>query len=487
MESLLVKIHHYNLGDDLDLVKKAYQFACKYHDGQKRLSGEDYITHPLAVANILADLHLDNTSIAAGLLHDVVEDAGVSLEQIKKEFGQPVADLVDGVTKIGEIKLRGAAQDIFVENLRKMIVAMAHDLRVVLIKLADRLHNLKTLSALPIEKQKRIARESLEVYAPLAERLGIGEMKGQLEDLAFPYTEPEKYQKVKSQTVNYYKQADAYIKEVRKDILKALAEKGIKARVNGRAKHLYSLYKKLYRDEIKGDLEQIHDLMALRIIVPKLADCYASLGIIHKIYKPVPSSGIRDFIAQPKPNGYQSIHTSVFVRGKILEVQIRTEKMHQEAEDGIAAHWFYSQKKSTEKSHNKIDQGFFAPTDKMSWVKELVPWQQEMVGSKEFLESLKFDALSHRIFIFSPKGDVFDLPAEATPVDFAYAVHSGLGDKCAGAKVDGKMAPLNFKLKSGQLVEIILDKNKKAPSQDWLNFVVTQSARRKIAKFHRKS
>ena len=486
MEDLLTKINFYNHSDDLDLVKKAYLFACKHHHGQKRLSGEDYIAHPLAVANFLADLRLDNTAIAAGLLHDVVEDGGVTLAQVEKEFGKSIADLVNGVTKIGEIKLRGAAQDIFVENLRKMIVVMAHDLRVVLIKLADRLHNLKTLNALPIEKQKRIAKETLEVYAPLAERLGIGEMKGRLEDLAFPYADKEKYQEIKKQAASYYKQADNYIKEVKKDILKALAEKNINAKINGRAKHLYSLYKKLHRDEIKGDLSQVYDLMALRIITSKVADCYAVLGIIHELYKPVPSSGVRDFIAQPKPNGYQSIHTNVFARGKILEIQIRTEKMHQEAEDGIAAHWFYSQEKGKEKSYQKIEQGFFAPTDKMSWVKELVSWQQEMVGSKEFLESLKFDALRHRIFVFSPKGDVFDLPAEATPVDFAYAVHSDLGDKCAGAKVDGKMVSLDYKLRSGQLVEIIIDKNKKAPSQDWLNFVATQTARHRIAKFHRK-
>jgi len=483
---LLKKIKSYHPQADLSLLKKAYDFASKVHQEQKRLSGEPFFFHPLSVAEVLADWRLDTGSIVAGLLHDVVEDGGVKKEKLEKEFGQDIAQLVDGVTKIGEIKLRGAAKDFFVENLRKMIVVMAHDLRVVLIKLADRYHNLQTLHVLPVVKQKRIAHETLEVYAPLAERLGIGEMKGRLEDLAFPYAFPEEYQWVKDFAWPYYQQTEDYIQKLKKEILDVLAKKEIQAEVRGRAKHLYSLYKKLSRPEINKEISQVHDLMALRIIVKTIEDCYLVLGIIHQFYKPVPSVGVRDFIAQPKPNGYQSIHTNVFAQGKIVEIQIRTKKMQEEAENGIVAHWYYSQQKYKKVDDSQLEKGFFAPTEKMSWVKELVQWQQELVDSQEFLNSLKFDALSHRIFVFSPRGDVFDLPAEATPVDFAYLVHSELGDQCRGAKVNGRIVPLDFHLKSGQMVEILVNKNKKKPSQDWLNFVITQQARRKIAKHYRK-
>jgi len=483
---LLKKIKSYHPQADLSLLKKAYDFASQAHQGQKRLSGEPFIFHPLSVAEVLADWRLDIGSIVAGLLHDVVEDGGIKKEKLEKEFGRDIAQLVDGVTKIGEIKLRGAAQDVFVENLRKMIVVMAHDLRVVLIKLADRYHNLQTLHVLPLEKQKRIAQETLEVYAPLAERLGIGEMKGRLEDLAFPYAYPEEYQWVKDFAWPYYQQSEDYIQNLKKEILDVLSKKGVQAEVRGRAKHLYSLYRKLLRPGIDKDIIKVYDLMALRIIVKTIEECYMALGLIHQLYKPVPSIGIRDFIAQPKPNGYQSIHTNVFAQGKIVEIQIRTKKMQEEAEDGITAHWYYSQQKNKKAEDTQIQKGFFAPTEKMSWVKELVQWQQKLVDSQEFLNSLKFDALSHRIFVFSPKGDVFDLPVEATPVDFAYAVHTELGDQCCGAKVDGKMAPLDFHLKSGQMVEILVDKNKKKPSHDWLNFVMTQQARRRIAKHYRK-
>jgi len=487
LDELLEKIKKYNSQADFELIKKAYGFTSKAHSGQKRLSGEDYLAHPLAVASILAGWRLDSGSIMAGLLHDVIEDGRIDIQVVEKEFGEDIAELVDGVTKIGELKLRGSQQEAFVENLRRMIVVMAHDLRVVLIKLADRYHNLQTLYVLPPEKQKRIAQESLEVTAPLAERLGIGEMKGELEDLAFPYALPEEYKWVKEYSAPYYKESDEYIQNVKKEVLKALMEKGIKAHVHGRAKHLYSLYKKLCRSYVDKDITRVYDLMALRIIVENIEECYITLGIIHTTYKPVPSIGVRDFIAQPKPNGYQSIHTNVFAQGKIIEIQIRTQQMHEQAENGIAAHWYYAQKKVGSASRVQIKAGFFAPTEKMGWVKELVQWQQELVDSKEFLNSLKFDALRHRIFVFSPKGDVFDLPAEATPVDFAYAIHGELGNQCGGAKVDGKMVPLDFKLKSGQVVEIISTKNKKGPSADWLEFVVTQFARREIAKNMRKS
>lgn len=483
---LLSQVRKYNKKADFDLIKKAYQFAVEAHQEQKRLSGDLYITHPLAVAQTLTDWKLDSVSIAASLLHDVVEDGEAKLEKIEKEFGQEIARLVDGVTKIGEIKLRASQEEKFVENLRKMIVVMARDLRVVLIKLADRYHNIQTLSPLSVKKQKRIARETLEVYAPLAERLGIGEMKGKLEDLAFPYIYPDEHQKLKKRAALYYKKANEFIKKLKREILKNLAEKGIKAQVHGRAKHLYSLYKKLCRPEIDMDFNKIHDLMALRIIVKTVEECYVTLGFVHKLYKPVPSISVSDFIAQPKPNGYRSIHTTVFAQGKIIEIQIRTREMHEQAESGIAAHWFYSQKKSDGLSDQKLEAGVFAPTEKMAWVKELVKWQKEITDSSEFVDSLKFDALSHRIFVFSPQGDVLDLPSGATPVDFAYAVHTELGDSCCGAKVDGKMVSLDSKLKSGQVVEITKSKQKKDPSRDWLNFVVTRYAKNKIAKHFRK-
>jgi GTP pyrophosphokinase len=481
-KELLSKIKTYHHQADLSLIKKAFDFASMAHQGQKRLSGEDFIFHPLAVASILADWRLDNGSIVAGLLHDVVEDGQISMEKLEKNFGEDIAQLVDGVTKIGEIKLRGASQDNFVENLRKMIVVMAHDLRVVLIKLADRYHNLQSLYVFSQDKQKKIAQETLEIYAPLAERLGMGEIKGRLEDLAFPYAFPQDYQWIKEYAWPHYQQADEYIQSLKKEVLAALAKKNISAEVKGRAKHLYSLFKKLSRPEYEKDITKVHDLMALRILVKTVGECYMALGLIHHLYKPVPSVGIRDFIAQPKPNGYQSIHTNVFARGKIVEIQIRTKRMHELAEDGVAAHWHYSEEKTKGAKEHQISAGFFAPSEKMGWVKEMVSWQKELVDSKEFLNSLKFDALRHRIFIFSPKGDVFDLPADATPVDFAYVVHSGLGDQCCGAKVDGKMVPLNFKLKSGQIVEIMIDKNKKGPSSDWLSFVMTHGAKSKIAK-----
>lgn len=486
LKKLLAEIKRYNPQAEFELIKKAYSFASESHAGQKRLSGEDFINHPLAVSELLAEKKLDSASIAAGLLHDVVEDGGRTLAELEKQFGQQVAELVEGVTKVGGLKLRGSSEEEFVENFRKMIVVMARDLRVVLIKLADRYHNLKTLSFLPPEKQLRIAKETLEIYAPLAERLGIGEMKGKLEDLAFSYCYPQEFTWVKKFSRPAYHLAEETVEEAKKIIFSELRKEKIKATLHGRAKHLYSLWQKLLRPEIDKDITKIYDLMALRVLVNSVRDCYASLGVTHKLWKPVPAKGVSDFIAQPKPNGYRSIHTTVFgPGGKIIEVQIRTHQMQEEAENGIAAHWHYAQQKDLGASDKKLEEGAFAPDEKLSWVKQLVAWQKEIVDSEEFLKALKFDALHHRIFVFSPKGDVFDLPAESTPVDFAYAVHGELGNSCVGAKVDGKMAPLDFKLKSGQIVEIITSKVKKAPSRDWLKFVITTAARRKISKCFR--
>lgn len=491
LDKLISKIEEYNPRADISLIKKAFEFAQIAHAGQKRKSGDDFITHPLATAEILADLKLDTVAIVAGLLHDTVEEKGASLAEIKKEFGEEVASLVDGVSATGRVKLRGSTEEEFVENLRKMFLAMSRDLRVVLIRLADRLHNMRTLDALLPEKQTRIAKETLEVYAPLAERLGIGELKEQLEDLAFPFVYPKEYAWVKKYSAPFYKKANKDILRAKRKVYKALANERIRAEIHGRAKHLYSLYSKLLRPEIDKDIKKVHDIVALRILVETISDCYAALGVVHKVFKPVPQLGVSDFIAQSKPNGYRSLHTRVFgPKGKIMEVQIRTYKMHEEAENGIAAHWYMAMLKNKGKlSSEDIDKGrVFAPSQKLSWVRQLAAWQREAVGSKEFLKALKFDALSHRIFVFSPKGDVYDLPAGATPVDFAYTVHTELGDTCQQAKVNGKPASLDCKLKSGDIVEIIPSHKKKKPSQDWLNFVVTTAARQNIVKhFKRKS
>ncbi len=343
LEKLVTRIQEYHSQADFGQIRKAYFFAQEAHLGQKRFSGESVFSHVLATAQVLVDWQLDTTSVVAGLLHDVVEDGGKTLLEVKKEFGEDVACLVDGVTKIGEIKLRGKAEEEFVENLRKMILVMAHDLRVVLVKLADRYHNMKTLSFLPLEKQKRIAKETLEVYAPLAERLGIGEMKGQLEDLAFPYVYPSDFTRIKSFSAPYFHQSEEEMAQAEDDINKALNKELIKAKVFGRAKHLYSLWQKLLRPEISQDITKIYDLVALRILVTTVRDCYAALGVVHKTWKPVPFEGISDFIAVPKPNGYRSIHTKVFgPGGRIMEIQIRTYQMHEEADNGIAAHWHYA-------------------------------------------------------------------------------------------------------------------------------------------------
>jgi len=486
-EELLLLIKSYNTEADFDLISCAFQFASKAHEGQKRLSGEDFINHPLAVAKNLTEWRLDSGSISAGLLHDVIEDGGVKKEQLEKKFGKDIANLVDGVSKIGGLKLRGSQEEEFVENLRKMIVVMAKDLRVVLIKLADRYHNLQTLYVLPKEKQLRIAQETLEIYAPLAERLGIGEMKGKLEDLAFPYAYPEEYKWAKKYSTSYYKKAEELLLRVKRKILVELAKEGIRAEIHTRAKHLYSLYKKLLRPGIDKDINKIYDLVALRILVNTVEECYISLGVVHRVYRLVPHLGVSDFIAVPKPNGYRSIHTKVFgPQGRIFEVQIRTRKMHEEAENGIAAHWYYGQQKTKGVKDSLLEKGAFAPSEKMDWVRQLVAWQKEITDTKEFINSLKFDALKHRIFVFSPKGDVYDLPAEATPVDFAYAIHTELGNSCRAAKVDGKLAPLDYKLKSGQVVEVIPAKGEKGPSRDWLNFVVTKNAKDRIRRYFSK-
>lgn len=485
IDKLINEIKKYNPNVNTELIIKAYEFAKTAHFGQKRLSGEDYITHPFAAAEILAKYRLDSTSIAVGFLHDTIEDTSVTYDDLVKEFGREIADLVNSVTRVSGIKFKGSSEEEFVENIRKMLLAMAKDLRVIIVKLADRLHNMETLRYLPKEKQLRIAKQTLEVYAPLSERLGIGEMKGDLEDYSFPYVYPEEYKFLVEYSRPHYYKAEGFLKNATAEISKKLSSEGIEAKVISRSKHLYSLWKKLNRPEIDKDINKIYDLVAMRILVDNIRDCYAVLGTVHSIWKPVPWIGVRDFIAQPKPNGYRSIHTNVFsLHKRILEIQIRTFQMHEEAENGIAAHWFYSGEKSRGASSEKLEKGNFMPGEKLSWVKQLVSWQDQLVDSKEFIKALKFDGLASRIFVFSPKGDVYDLPFGATPVDFAYAVHSKLGNETAGAKVNGRMAGLDYKLKSGDLVEI-LKKGGNKPTEGWLDFVVTNLARRQISKFFR--
>lgn len=485
---LIDEIKGYNESADFSRIKRAWEFAKIAHTGQKRLTGEAFVAHPLEVAKRLVAWRLDTPSIVAALLHDTIEDGGAKRQDIVSEFGEEVATLVDGVTKVTSLRLKGSREKEFVENLRKMLLVMAQDLRVILVKLADRLHNMQTLYSLSAQKQKENAEETLDIYAPLAERLGMGRVKGELEDLSFPYVFPEEYKKLLKESKPFYKEAEEHIEKMKRALLKELISEGIKAEIHGRKKHLYSLYRKLLRPEIDGDFDRVHDIVALRIIVGTVAHCYAALGKVHSLYKPVPHIGISDFIAQPKPNGYRSIHTKVFgPGGRIVEVQIRTFLMHEEAEFGVAAHWAYEELKSAGEKDEVLEKKGAKAPQKLSWVKQLVEWQNELTDSEEFLRAVKFDALKHRDFVFSPMGDVFDLPVGATPIDFAYAVHTQLGNSVAGAKVDGKIVPLDYKLKSGQVVEIIKSKYPKGPNHDWLEFVVTTEARREINKYLRKS
>lgn len=457
-------------------IAKAYKFAEVAHAKQKRKTGEPYFVHPLATADILNQWHLDEATIIAGLLHDTIEDTDVKSETIAKEFGEQVAFLVNGVTKLGKIKYRGAEAEAKAENLRKMILAISEDLRVVFIKLADRLHNMRTLSALPPQKQKRIALETHEIYAPLAYRLGMQNLSGELQDLAFPYLYPEEYRWLQVQVAEAYEARIKYLEKLKPVVKKALEDKGINpVTIDFRAKRYSSLYKKLLRQGM--DVEKIYDLVAMRLILKTQADCYGALGIIHSIWPPLPGR-IKDYIAMPKPNGYRSLHTTVIgPEKKLLEFQIRTDEMHDEAEHGIAAHWIY-------KSHggvalNKQKRVF----EETKWVEQLKRWQERQgeVGATpdEFLESLKVDFFKDRIFVITPRGEVLDLPVGSTPVDFAYEIHSDVGDTAMGAKVNNQLVPLSHELHSGDFVEILTQKNKK-PSEDWLIFVKTSNARDRI-------
>ncbi|MDO8521654.1 MAG: RelA/SpoT family protein [bacterium] len=475
LEQLVTTITRKKLKVNLDLIQLAYEFAEQAHAGQKRLSGEDYIQHSLATAIKLASLGLDEATIVAGLLHDVPEDTTHTIAEIEKEFGGEIAGLVSGITKLGKIKYRGMER--YIENLRKMFIAMAEDVRVIFIKFADRIHNLQTLGSLPPEKQQRVAVESLEIYAAIANRLGMGELKGQLEDLSFPYLYPKEYAWTKKIMEEKLPEQQAIVDKAAKEIRKKLAEAGFpKVDVHGRVKHLWSLYKKLTRKDTNGNVDAVYDLVALRVIAERndLGDCYAILGAIHRHWPPLPGR-IKDYIAAPKPNGYQSLHTTVLGPEKaILEIQIRTPEMHAEAELGIAAHFIYEELGKRNASSKELPR-------KLQWLEGLLRWQKDAQEHPEqFLKHLKMDFFEDRIFVFSPLGDVVDLPEGATPVDFAYAIHTDLGNSCVGVTVNDKHTNLSHKLKSGDVVEVVTDRHRKSPSEDWLKFIKTNVARHKI-------
>lgn len=465
LEKLLAMMRKNNPQADLDLVRLAFDYAEKAHRGQLRKSGDPYIVHPLATAQRLADMNMETNIIVAALLHDVPEDAGIPMAEIEKHFGKDVASMVAGVTKLGKLKYRGVER--YIENLRKMFVAMAEDARVILIKFADRIHNLQTLSALQPKKQYRIALETLEIFAPIANRLGMHEIKGLLEDYSFKYVYPKEYKRVKMMVQERVKIQEEYFTRIAEETKQALADASITPlSIDWRRKHLYSLYRKMLRKD--NDIDKVYDLVAMRIVVNTMSDCYAVLGVLHKLWKPL-KGRIKDYIAQPKPNGYQSLHTTVFCdAGQIVEFQIRTQAMHDEAEYGIAAHWHYD------------EHGSKIPEKQLRWIKELAKVQQEMMKRVHDIEFLKIDYFKNRIFVFTPKGDVIDLPEDATPVDFAYAIHTDLGNSCVGATVNDHMVSLDTPLKNGDVVEIVNDKNRKGPSADWLKFVKTTHARSQI-------
>lgn len=446
---------------DIDLIKLAYTFANEAHRGQKRKTGEDYIEHSLNTAFILTQMKVDVNTIIAGLLHDVPEDTNFTLEDVEKNFGTDVAFLVKGITKLSKIKYRGVER--YVESLRKMFLFMANDLRVILIKFADRLHNLRTLDALPPEKQKRIAQESIEVFAPIAGLLGAWRIKWQMEDLCFKYLYPEEYKKLEYKyEVEKRVERNQYTQKVKNILEKELTKNEMENKITSRFKHLYSIYKKMQK---KGkEFDEIYDVFALRVIVPTITDCYKTVGIIHSLWKPK-IGRFKDYIAVPKPNGYRSLHTTVYgPEGKATEFQVRTQEMDEEAHYGVPAHWSYKQDDAK----------------KPRWIKEILDLQRNTKDSEEFISRVKFDVFHDRIFVFTPKGDVYDMPEDSTPVDFAYAVHTEIGNKCMGAKINNQIGKLDTPLKNGDSVEIIIDKNRKTPNREWLDFVKTHKAKNKI-------
>jgi guanosine-3',5'-bis(diphosphate) 3'-pyrophosphohydrolase len=481
--ALIKQASTYLPDDKIALVKAAYEFAARAHQGQVRKTGEPYLEHPLNTAMILAEFHLDAETLAAALLHDVPEDCGVSLGEIEANFGLQVVKLVDGVTKLNKLTSRARTREtksnVQAENLRKMLLATAEDLRVVLIKLADRLHNMRTLGALPAERRRAIAQETLEIYAPLAHRLGVREAKWQLEDLAFRYLKPRVYHRIARLVAGKRAEREGFITEVSQILCQELDKVDVKAKVSGRPKHIYSIYQKMGKYDARGkNFGDIHDLFALRVLVDSVSDCYKALGVIHNFWRPIPEE-FDDFIANPKDNGYQALHTTVMCQGTTpLEIQIRTHDMHRVNEYGVAAHWLYKEGKVGE----QVD-------DEMAWLRQIGDWREEL-DSEEFLESIKTDVLVDRVFVYTPKGEIKELPKGATPLDFAFRIHTDLGYRCIGAKVNGRLQPLNYAVKNGDVVEIMASKADKNPSLDWLNpelgYLKTSHARSKVRQWFNK-
>lgn len=480
-QELIASVKKYHPSTDISLIEKAYKTADTAHKGQVRKSGEAYIIHPLCVAIILAELELDKETIVAGLLHDVVEDTVMTVEEIASGFSEEIALLVDGVTKLGQLSYDADKVEVQAENLRKMFLAMAKDIRVILIKLADRLHNMRTLKYMTPEKQKEKARETMDIYAPIAQRLGISKIKIELDDLSLKYLEPEAYYDLVEKVALRKSVRDDYVQSLVKEVSKHIENAGIKAQIDGRAKHFFSIYKKMVNQH--KTLDQIYDLFAIRIIVDNVKDCYAALGVIHEMYKPIPGR-FKDYIAMPKPNMYQSLHTTLIgPTGQPFEIQIRTFEMHRTAEYGIAAHWKYK-----EAANNG---GTVATTkseeEKLSWLRQILEWQKDMSDNKEFMSLLKSDLnlFSDTVFCFTPSGDVKNLPTGSTPVDFAYSIHSAVGNKMIGAKVNGKLVPIDYEIQNGDRIEIITSQNSKGPSRDWLNIVKSTQAKNKINQWFR--
>ena len=474
LQEILDKIKEYAPNTDTTLVEKAYYLAKSAHEGVLRKSGEPYIIHPIAVANILVDMQLDIETISAGLLHDVIEDTDYTYDDIKEMFSKEVADLVDGVTKLGQIKYQ-SKEETQAENLRKMFLAMAKDIRVILIKLADRLHNMRTLKYMPEEKAKYKAKETLEIYGGIAHRLGISKIKWELEDLALRYIDPNGYYDLVDKVSMKRSQREEYINKIVKLLQDKFKEVNINCEVYGRPKHFYSIYKKMQNKH--KTFEEIFDLTAVRIVVDTIKDCYAVLGMVHTLWVPMPGR-FKDYIAMPKANMYQSLHTTVIgPEGEPVEIQIRTHEMHNIAEYGIAAHWKY--KEGTMSNDEKME-------EKLKWLRQMMEWEKDVKDPQEFLDSLKEDVFNSQVYVFTPKGDVIELPAESTPIDFAYRVHSKVGNKCVGAKINGRLVPIDYKLQNGEIVEVITSANSTGPSRDWLKIVKTPNARNRIRQFFKK-
>src|SRR5579872_5141879 len=468
---LVAKVNAYDPSLDGSWLMRVYDVADHAHEGQRRASGESYIEHPLAVAGILADLELDRQTIAAALLHDVVEDTSLTTEQVASEFGEEIASLVEGVTKLTRIPYQ-SKEEAQVENLRKMFMAMAKDIRVIIIKLADRLHNMRTLGSLAGAKQVAIARETLDIYTPIAHRLGIWKIKWEMEDLCLRYIDPEGYREIVERVAKTRKQRESNVETVIRSLNDEFQQLGIHAEIHGRPKHFYSIYTKMKKGR---DFSTIYDLTAIRIIVDTVKDCYAALGTVHAFWTPLPGR-FKDYIAMPKPNMYQSLHTTVVgPEGEPLEIQIRTWEMHRTSEYGIAAHWRYKEGSKADQFENKL-----------SWLRALLEWQKDMRDSRMFMENLKLDLFDSQVFVFSPRGDVFSMPAGGTPLDFAYVVHTDVGNHCVGAKVNGRIVPLDSTLQNGDICEILVNKNSGRPSLDWLTIVKTSSAKHKIKQWFRK-